>query len=68
MPCVVSNRNTITRHNFSDVVLSDIGQKLKTLHIDKNKIGWGLTALEESVRSQLNRESDSDDESDSETD
>ena len=50
----------------SEAVLTDIGQKLKSLQIDKDEIGWDLVALEEAVRAQIDRECDSDDESDSE--
>ena len=53
-------------HYCSEAVLTDIGEKLKSLQIDKDKIGWDLVALEESVQAQIDRECDSDDESDSE--
>lgn len=50
----------------SDNVLSELAKAVKSLRMSKDSIGWGLEELEALTREDMEREPDSDDESEDE--
>jgi len=50
----------------SDATLQELGAALMKVEVDKDSIGWGLEELESAANEALERESDSDDETEDE--
>ena len=50
----------------SDATLQELGAALMKVEVDKDSIGWGLEELESAANEALERENDSDDETEDE--